>query len=184
MPSRAQNAPTGKGIGQALGGWQGPQLGGVHPARVGGIVARAERSAGDRGRIVPDVEDIAVAARPPNGTEEASRLDLEARFLAHLAHECLGVGLAGLNPSAGKRPQPGPRRMPALDEQQPTVVVFNDGAHTRDYGAGHTDKYRRRRGPPARHQAVTAVPSRPYRHRLYVPKLNGLVTAQSNLRVC
>jgi hypothetical protein len=31
--------------------------------------------------------------------------------------------------------------MPALDEQEPPLIILDDGAHTRDYGTGHAVKY-------------------------------------------
>ena len=100
MPSWAQSTPTGEGFGQTFRDRQGFQFDGVYPARVGGIVAGLEDSSGDRGRVVPDVEDVAVASGSPYGAEQVSRLDREACFLAYLPYQRLGVGLAGLDPPA------------------------------------------------------------------------------------
>ena len=100
MLSSAQNAPTGEGFGQTFRDRQRFQFDGVHPARIGGIVARLEPAAGDRGPVIPDVEDVAVASGPAYGAEQVSRLDREASFFADLPHQGLGVGLAGLDPPA------------------------------------------------------------------------------------
>jgi hypothetical protein len=61
----------------------------------------ARSSAGYGGRIVPDVEDIAVLSWPAHRTDQWSRLHHQAGFLAHLPDQRLGVGLAGLDPPAG-----------------------------------------------------------------------------------
>jgi hypothetical protein len=144
IPSLPQNIPTGKGFRQTLRGGQRFQLAVRHPARLGRVVARAQRSAGDRGRIVPDVEDITALAWSPHRADQPPWLDRQARFLAHLPYQRLGVRLAGFDPAAGQRPQAGAGRVAALDKQEPSLVVFDDGAHTGDYGTGHAVKYRRR----------------------------------------
>jgi hypothetical protein len=65
------------------------------------------------------------------------RLHRQAGFLPHFPHQRFGVRLARLDPPAGHRPQPGARLMPALDEQKPPLIIFDDSTHTRDHRIRH-----------------------------------------------
>ena len=152
MPSGTQNTPTSESFDQTFRDWHPRKFADRDPARLGRVVAGAERSAGDRGRVIPDVEDDvvlaacgggAVLAWSPHPAEQRSRLHRQAGFLPHFPHQRLGVRLAGLDPPAGHRPQPGARLMPALDEQQPPLIIFDYSTHTRDHRIRHALKYRR-----------------------------------------
>ena len=143
MPSGAQNTPTGEGFDQTFRNRQPREFADRYPARVGRVVARPERAPRDRGRVIPDVEDVATGGGSPHAPEQRSRLHRQAGFLPHLPHQRLGVRLARLDPPAGQRPQAGAGLVPALDEQQPPLIVFDYGAHTRDHRTRHAVKYRR-----------------------------------------
>ncbi len=136
-----QNSPFGKGFEQAFCDREGGEFRGGHPARIGGVVARPERAAGHGGRVIPDVDDVAVPAWAPDAAQQSSRLHHEARFLLHLPDQRLGVRLARLYPPARYRPEPRARLVPALDQQQAALSVLDDGTDARDHRVRHIDKY-------------------------------------------
>src|SRR5712692_7204289 len=113
MPLPPEDAPTGKRLDQALGNVQRIEVPGRYPARVGRVVAGAQRAPDDGGRIVPDVDDRPVEAGPPYAAEQPAHLHGQARLLAHLPDQRFGVGLARLDPAAGDGPEPGTRLAPA-----------------------------------------------------------------------
>ena len=155
-----QNPPLGKGFEQAFCDRERGEFRGVGPARVGRVIARPQRPPDHGGRVIPDVDDAAAQPRPLHAAEQPSGLYHEARFLLHLPDQRFRIRLAWLDPPAGQRPQPRPRLMPALDQQQPSLSVLDDGTYARDKRARHAVKYRYWPSAPAsvvRCSAVTFV---------------------------
>ena len=69
MAVDTQNTPGGEDFDRSVRDLEGAWMPGLHPARVGGVVAGRSVPPGDRSRVVPDVDDVAVlaAARGPTG---------------------------------------------------------------------------------------------------------------------
>jgi len=99
--SAPQNSPLGEGFYQSLRDGENAQIPAIDPARIGGVIAWAQRPADDGRRIVLDVDDVARQAGPLHLADQASRLHGEPGFLFHLPHQRLGVRLTWLNAPAG-----------------------------------------------------------------------------------
>ncbi|GLW26606.1 hypothetical protein Mame01_66480 [Microbispora amethystogenes] len=73
-----------------------------------------------------DLVRHAAGAGPQHGPGEPYDGDVEAGLLAQLAAHRLLVGLAGLDPAAGQRPQPFTGRAAPPHEQKPPVRIGDD----------------------------------------------------------
>lgn len=105
---------------------------GVYPAGIGGVVAGGEPPAADGGRVVADIEHGPARRWPLDRTDQHAGSHHEPGLLTHLAHDRLRVALPRLDPAAGQRPAARLGLVPTLDQQQPPVVIGDDGAHTLD----------------------------------------------------
>src|SRR6266496_4565694 len=141
LPLRAENAPAGKGLDEALGNLQRVQVAGWHPARVLRVVARAQRPADDGDRVVPDVDDRPVESGALDPAEQSAHLHGQVRLLEHLPDQRFVVGLTRLDPPTGDGPEPGARLPPALDHQQAALRVSHDSTYAGDQGIRHAAKY-------------------------------------------
>ena len=126
--------PLPQGVVQQGDQRQARQRGGVAPAGVGGVVARAQRAADDRAPVVGD--QVGPAA---HRADQRAGLDDQPGLLGHLPHHGFDVRLARLDPAAGNRPQPASGIVAAADQQQPVVGVVRERTHAGDTGVtlGH-----------------------------------------------
>ena len=79
----------------------------------------------------------AVAGQVVAHIQQAPRLDLQAGFLSHLAHESGGQGLAFFDLAAGQAPRPA--GIGVLVQQQDAVVLDDDAGHSHMLAAALSD---------------------------------------------
>jgi hypothetical protein len=132
--ARGQRPPGAKrrqqAAGQLASGVHRVRFGRRYPASVGGVVPGGDDAASYERDIVPDVHDRPGQARPLDDSEQRAADYLEASLFPDFPHDSLLVGLTGLNPATGHRPQALSGLMSAKDEQHAPGGVFDDRSDT------------------------------------------------------